>query len=87
MPGAKAVAESIFREQAGRITAALVRISGSFDLAEEALQDAFAAALARWPETGIPDNPAAWPNSAFQQTDYPSAARTEPKTTQRRRVG
>jgi RNA polymerase sigma-70 factor (ECF subfamily) len=60
MPDAKAAAESIFREQAGRITATLIRISGSFDLAEEALQDAFATALARWPETGIPDNPAAW---------------------------
>ena len=50
MTDAKAAAESVFREQSGRITATLIRISGSFDLAEEALQDAFAAALARWPE-------------------------------------
>jgi RNA polymerase sigma-70 factor (ECF subfamily) len=64
MTDAKAAAESIFREQSGRITATLIRISGSFDLAEEALQDAFAAALARWPESGIPDNPAAWITTA-----------------------
>lgn len=64
MPDAKAAAELVFREQSGRITATLIRISGSFDLAEEALQDAFAAALARWPETGIPDNPAAWITTA-----------------------
>jgi RNA polymerase sigma-70 factor (ECF subfamily) len=56
----KAAAESVFKEQSGRITATLIRISGSFDLAEEALQEAFAAALGRWPETGVPDNPAAW---------------------------
>ncbi len=64
MRDAKAVAESVFREQSGRITATLIRISGSFDLAEEALQDAFAAALARWPESGIPDHPAAWITTA-----------------------
>ncbi len=56
----KSVAESVFRQQSGRIIATLIRISGSFDLAEEALQEAFASALARWPVAGIPDNPAAW---------------------------
>jgi RNA polymerase sigma-70 factor, ECF subfamily len=60
----KSAAESVFKEQSGRITATLIRISGSFDLAEEALQEAFAAALARWPDTGIPDNPAAWITTA-----------------------
>jgi RNA polymerase sigma-70 factor (ECF subfamily) len=61
---AKAAAESVFRQQSGRIIATLIRISGSFDLAEEALQDALASALARWPESGIPDNPAAWITTA-----------------------
>jgi RNA polymerase sigma-70 factor, ECF subfamily len=61
---AKAVAESVFRQQSGRIIATLIRISGSFDLAEEAMQEAFASALARWPESGIPDNPAAWITTA-----------------------
>ena len=61
---AKAAAESVFRQQSGRIIATLIRISGSFDLAEEAMQEAFASALARWPESGIPDNPAAWITTA-----------------------
>ena len=64
MIDARAAAESVFREQSGRITATLIRISGSFDLAEEALQEAFAAALALWPATGVPDNPAAWITTA-----------------------
>jgi RNA polymerase sigma-70 factor (ECF subfamily) len=61
---AKTAAESVFRQQSGRIIATLIRISGSFDLAEEALQDALASALARWPQSGIPDNPAAWITTA-----------------------
>jgi RNA polymerase sigma-70 factor (ECF subfamily) len=56
----RSTAESVFHEQSGRIIATLIRISGSFDLAEEAMQEAFAAALASWPEKGIPHNPAAW---------------------------
>lgn len=57
---AKAITEAVFREESGRITASLIRLSGSFDLAEEAMQDAFASALAKWPERGVPDKPAAW---------------------------
>jgi RNA polymerase sigma-70 factor (ECF subfamily) len=53
-------AESVFRRESGRIIATLIRISGSFDSAEEALQEAFASALASWPLKGIPQNPAAW---------------------------
>jgi len=64
MTDAKSAAESVFRQQSGRIIATLIRISGSFDLAEEALQEAFASALARWPVAGIPDNPAAWITTA-----------------------
>src|ERR1700751_831253 len=64
MTDIKAVAESVFREQSGRITAVLIRMSGSFDLAEESMQEAFAAALARWPLSGVPDNPAAWITTA-----------------------
>ena len=52
--------ERIFREERGRIAAGLIRRSGSFDLAEEALQDAFASALQAWPDEGIPRNPGAW---------------------------
>jgi RNA polymerase sigma-70 factor (ECF subfamily) len=57
---AKTIAETVFREQSGRITASLIRLSGSFDLAEEAMQDAFASALVNWPARGVPDNPGAW---------------------------
>jgi RNA polymerase sigma-70 factor (ECF subfamily) len=49
-----------FRREGGRIIASLIRISQSFDLAEEALQDAFASALIDWTAQGVPDNPGAW---------------------------
>ena len=60
MTDAKIIAEKVFREEAGRIVASLIRISGSFDLAEEAMQDAFASALLNWPARGIPEKPGAW---------------------------
>src|SRR5687768_18584576 len=56
--------EELYRSESRRLLATLVRRLGDFDLAEEALQDAFAAALAGWPETGLPDNPRAWLVSA-----------------------
>ena len=52
--------EAVFREESGRIIASLIRISGSFDSAEEAMQEAFAMAVAEWPKKGIPRNPGAW---------------------------
>lgn len=52
--------ERVFREQYGRAVSVLVRACGDIDTAEEAVQDAFAAAVQRWPNTGIPPNPAAW---------------------------
>src|SRR5215831_5402353 len=58
--GAGRIAEETFRQESGRILATLIRISGSFDLAEEAMQDAFASALPAWRERGIPDKPGAW---------------------------
>ncbi len=51
---------AVFHEEAGRLTAALVKRLGDFDLAEECVQDALVAALEHWPRTGIPDNPGAW---------------------------
>src|SRR5215813_3125727 len=53
-------AESVFRKESGRIIASLIRISGSSDRAEEAMQESFASALSSWPTKGIPENPAAW---------------------------
>ena len=56
--------EEIFRREAGRVLATLIRLLGDFDLAEEARQDAFAAAIEQWPRQGMPDNPRAWLISA-----------------------
>ncbi len=52
--------EWVFRDEYGRCVATLIRFLGDIDLAEEAVQDAFATALVRWPETGLPPNPGAW---------------------------
>jgi RNA polymerase sigma-70 factor, ECF subfamily len=52
--------EQTFREQWGRVLAALIGFLGDFDLAEEAAQEAFVIAAERWPRDGIPDNPSAW---------------------------
>jgi RNA polymerase sigma-70 factor, ECF subfamily len=52
--------ETIFRGEAGRALSTLIRLVGDFDLAEEALQDAFAVALQRWPDAPPPSNPRAW---------------------------
>ena len=55
-----AAVERLFREEQGRAVATLIRVLGDFDLAEEAVQDAFITALETWPARGIPDNPGAW---------------------------
>ena len=60
MPIETGLLDQIFREQWGRIVAALIRLTGSFELAEEAAQEAFAAAIERWPHQGVPANPPAW---------------------------
>ena len=60
MPDHHTTVESVFRGEYGRIIAGLIRVSHSFDLAEEALQDAFTVAVIRWESDGVPENPAAW---------------------------
>jgi len=50
----------VFREEAAKLTGAMVRIIGNFDIAEEVVQDSLLAALEKWPAQGIPDNPGAW---------------------------
>lgn len=60
MPQAREILERVFREEYGLIVASLIRRSGSFDLAEESLQEAFSAALANWELNGAPKNPGAW---------------------------
>jgi RNA polymerase sigma-70 factor, ECF subfamily len=57
---ARADVDRAFRRESGRAVATLIKATGSFDLAEDAVQDAFAVALERWPRDGVPDNPGAW---------------------------
>ncbi len=52
--------ESVYRAESRRVLATLIRLLGDFDLAEEALQEAFAAAVEKWPAEGMPSNPRAW---------------------------
>jgi RNA polymerase sigma-70 factor, ECF subfamily len=52
--------ETLYRSESGRVLATLVRLLGDLDLAEEAMHEAFAAALESWPQSGIPDNPRPW---------------------------
>jgi RNA polymerase sigma-70 factor (ECF subfamily) len=52
--------EHVFRQECGRAVAVLVRIFGDIDIAEDAVQDAFTAAVSRWPTTGLPPSPAGW---------------------------
>lgn len=52
--------DAVYRSESRRVLATLIRLLGDFDLAEDALQDAFAAAVEKWPNDGMPDNPRAW---------------------------
>jgi RNA polymerase sigma-70 factor (ECF subfamily) len=60
----RAMVDGVYRAESRRVLATLIRLLGDFDLAEEALQDAFTAALARWPVDGMPASPRAWLVSA-----------------------
>ena len=61
---AQQMIDAIYRDDSRRILATLIRVLGDFDLAEEALQDAFAAAVEQWPRDGVPAKPQAWLISA-----------------------
>ena len=68
---------AVYRAESRRVLATLIRLLGDFDLAEEALHDAFRAALEQWPRDGVPANPRAWLVSAgrFKAIDAHAAAR------------
>lgn len=57
---AGAAVDSVYRSDWGRIVATLIRLVGDFDVAEEAAQEAFAAAVVQWPASGVPEHPRAW---------------------------
>src|SRR4051794_4538552 len=63
-PDVHQTVDSVYRAESRRVFATLVRLLGDFDLAEEALHDAFASAVEQWPREGTPANPRAWLVSA-----------------------
>ena len=76
--------ETLYRSESGRVLATLVRLLEGLDLAEEAMHEAFAAALESWPQTGIPDSPRPWliSTARFNAIDgmrRPARASTEPR--------
>src|SRR5678809_1076324 len=56
----RAAVDGIYRTESRRVLATLIRLLGDFELAEEALHDAFTAAVERWPRDGVPEKPRAW---------------------------
>ena len=81
----------MFRRESGWAVAALIRAVGSFDLAEDAVQDAFAVALERWPRDGLPENPGAWivttaRNRAIDHIRRDEVGRTKAETAERVRA-
>src|SRR3954465_2190742 len=67
----RATIDAVYRTESRRVLATLLRLLGDFDLAEEALHDAFATAVERWPVDGTPANPRAWlvPPGRFKSID------------------
>ena len=63
-PALRAYVDTLYRQESRRVLATLIRLLGNFERAEEALQDAFIAAVEQWPDAGIPHNPRAWLVSA-----------------------
>ncbi|MGN0927307.1 RNA polymerase sigma factor [Ectopseudomonas mendocina] len=63
-PPVSELIERLYREESRRVLATLIRLLGDFDLAEEALHEAFRSAVEQWPRDGLPDNPRAWLVSA-----------------------
>ena len=60
MDQVQAAIAKVYREEAGKITATLIRVLGNFEAAEDVLQEAVAVALTQWSKAGVPDKPGAW---------------------------
>jgi RNA polymerase sigma-70 factor (ECF subfamily) len=80
MAQASETLEQVFREEYGRIIASLIRTSGSFDLAEEALQEAFTSAASTWERDGTPRNPGAWLTTVAQRKLFDAFRRDKTRT-------
>jgi RNA polymerase sigma-70 factor (ECF subfamily) len=82
--GIRARVEEVYRAESRRVFATLVRLLGDFDLAEEALHDAFRAALEQWPRNDLPGNPRAWLVSAGRFKAIDGIRRAAPRALRRR---
>jgi len=80
MSKAREKLERVFREEYGRILASLIRRSGSFDLAEESLQEAFSKAVFHWERDGAPQNPGAWLTTVAQRIQIDTLRREKTKS-------
>ena len=80
---ANAAVDAVYRSDWGRIVATLIRSFGDFDVAEEAVQDAFAAAVNQWPSEGVPSSPAAW---IIQAAKHKAIDRLRRQTSYREKV-
>src|SRR3954467_13682451 len=80
--GHRAAVEKTLREEGPRIVSALIRRSGSFDIAEDALQEALASAMTHWHHSGVPRNPGAWIMAVAQRKliDFSRRRRTQQST-------
>jgi len=77
---AREAVDAVYRSESRRVLATLIRLLGGFDLAEEALHEAFAAAVEQWPREGMPANPRAWLVSTGRRhrPSSPSGSRPRP---------
>lgn len=80
MPGERDLLEQVFREEYGRILSSLIRRCGSFEMAEESLQDAFSAAITNWEYEGTPNNPAGWLTTVAHRKLIDSLRKEKTKT-------
>ena len=76
-----AILDQVFRREGGRVLAGLIRFTGDFELAEDALQDAFARALVAWPRDGLPDTPGAWLTSTARRRAIDLVRRRKTRST------
>jgi RNA polymerase sigma-70 factor (ECF subfamily) len=86
MAEVEAAVSAAFREEWGRIVATLIRMTGDWDMAEECAQDAFAAALERWPRDGVPRRPGAWLTTTARNRALDRLRRTATEATKLREV-
>src|SRR5262249_40606020 len=87
MQQASETLERVFREEYGRIISTLIHLSGSFDLAEESLQEAFTSAAENWKKAGVPRNPGAWLTTVAHRKLLDAVRREKTKSNKQQELG